>query len=190
MIGIASTLNLGGNGSDLMSLGYSTSKYKSSSGSESDPYKSVCINFMPKAGFFIIDNLAAGLNIIVSTSSEKDTGDDDKYIDNLLGIGPWVRYYFPLEKFYPFVEVNVGVGTQKSSWEYGGTLDEEKYGILIFGGGVGAAMPVTRRVSFDIMAGYSYITLEEKDQQSEETYKEIVGTIGLTIGFVVYFGQK
>jgi hypothetical protein len=190
MIGVASTLNLGGYGSDMMSLGYSTSRYKSSSGDESDPYKSLCFNFMPKAGYFIIDNLGAGLNIIVSTSSEKDEADGDKYIDNLLAVGPWVRYYFALEKFYPFAEINFGIGSQKSSWEYDSSSDEEKYGVIMFGGGIGAAMPVSERITFDIMAGYSSVNLKEMDQGGEETYMEVIGTIGITMGFVIYFGPR
>ena len=187
MVGVASTLSLGVNGSDLMSLGFTTSKYKSSNYT-SDPYKSTCFNFMPKVGYLVIDNLAVGLNLWVSTSSETDTSDDDKYVENMFGIGPWARYYYPLEKFYPFLELNLGVGSSK--YQYNSSSDAEKYSAMIFGGGIGAAMPVGDRVTFDIMAGYSSVTSKEKDSSSEVDYKEVTGTIGITMGFIVYFGPK
>ena len=189
MVGVASTLNLGGYGSDLMSLGFSSSKYKTDN-YESDPYKSVCFNLMPKGGYFIMDNLAAGLNIFMSISSEKDSGDDDKDTESLLGLGPWARYYYPLEKIYPFVELNVGIGSTKFTWDYGSGSEVEKYSAFIFGGGIGAAIPVGDMVSFDVMAGYSSVTSKEKDSESEMNYKEVVGTVGITMGFTVYFGPK
>jgi outer membrane protein len=187
MVGVASTLSLGVNGSDFMSLGFTTSKYKSSNYT-SDPYKSTCFNFMPKVGYLVIDNLAVGLNLWVSTSSEVDTSDDDKYVENMFGIGPWARYYYPLEKFYPFLELNLGVGSSK--YQYNSSSDEEKYSAMILGGGIGVAMPVGDRVTFDIMAGYTSVTSKEKDPSSEVDYKAIDGTIGLTMGFIVYFGPK
>jgi len=189
MVGVASTLNLGGYGSDLMSIGFSSSKYKTDN-YMSDPYKSVCFNLMPKAGFFVMDNLAAGLNIFMSISSEKDTGDDEKDTESLLGLGPWVRYYYPLEKIYPFVELNLGFGSRKYTWGYSGGSEVEKYTAFIFGGGIGAAIPLGEMVSFDVMAGYGSVRSKEKDSGSEVDYTEVVGTVGITMGFTVYLGPK
>lgn len=190
-VGISSALiNIRSESADLMSLGFTSSKYKSSTGETSDPVREVAFNLMPKAGYFIMDNLAVGLNIMVNIYSDIDKSDDDKYSDNLLGIGPWVRYYHPLEKCYPFVEVNLGVGTEKEKWEYGSSTNDEKYGLMMFGGGVGAAMPLGDWVTFDFMAGYNSVILKEKDQGSVGSYKEIHGTIGIILGFVVYFGPK
>jgi hypothetical protein len=191
LVGISSALlNIRSESADLMSLGFSSSKYKSSTGETSDPYRAVAFNLMPKAGYFVRDNLAVGLNIIVNIYSEIDKSDDDKYADNLLGIGPWARYYYPLEKCYPFAEVNLGVASEKEKWEYGSSSDDEKHGLFMFGGGIGAAMPLSDRVTFDFMAGYNSVILKEKDQGSEVSYKEIHGTLGIILGFVVYFGPK
>jgi outer membrane protein len=186
MVGVASTLNLDIGGSDFMSIGFSSTKYKSGNYT-SDPIKSACFNFMPKAGYFIMDNLAAGINLYVSTSSEKDT-DGDKDTETMLGIGPWARYYYPLDNIYPFVEVSVGVGSTKYAYDYGNGQQEEKYSAFLAGAGVGAAIPVGDNVTFDIMAGYMSVTAKEKDGGSESDYKEITGTFGITMGFMVYFG--
>ncbi len=184
MVGVSSTIHLselGSSGTDLMGLGFVTAK-------DNDDYntKISYFNLLPKAGYFVIDNLAVGLDIIVSTMSQKDVQDDDKYTGSMLSVGPFVRYYYPLEKFYPFVELNVAFGTHKDKWTYGEGDDTEKYGLMTFGGGVGAAFPLGDRVTFDVMAGYTSMTYKDK----ENDYKETIGGIGLRMGFMVYFGSE
>ena len=56
----------------------------------------------------------------------------------MIAAGPFVRYYYPLEKIYPFVEVNVAFGSLTDKEVYEEDEDTEKYGLTIFGGGVGA----------------------------------------------------
>jgi len=181
LVGSTSTMNIwGDHSSDFMALGLSTNKYNGS-----DPYKCIAFNLIPKAGYFVIDNLAAGLETAISFWSEKNSNSDSK--ESQLGIvfGPFVRFYYPLDDIYPFVEVNAGIGANKYKYSYGSYDDEEGESIFMFGLGVGAAKPLGERITFDAIIGYSNVSWKEKDEEVNE--KSTSGTIGLKLGFTIFF---
>jgi len=187
MVGVSSVHPFSGNwGSDFMSLGFSSSKYVSSSGISSDPDKSIGIVILPKAGYFLMDNLATGLELVAGYYRETDGYDNDKYISTLISVGPWVRYYYPLDKINPFAELNFGFGSEKDKYDSGSSESEYKYSLMSIGGGVGVAIPIGDRVAFDAMAGYNHLTFKEKDT-GELAGKEKTGSFGLKMGFVVFF---
>jgi hypothetical protein len=76
----------------------SKTKYSDGTTSE-DAYNQTTYNLLPKAGYFIIDNLVAGLEVIVSGYSEENAGYEGKWSESIFGIGPFVRYYYPLRRF-------------------------------------------------------------------------------------------
>ncbi len=96
-------------------------KTKDKYGSETEAdYTTTTWNILPKAGYFIIDNLVAGLEVVVSGYVEKDVDDDDTWKESLMGAGPFVRYYYPLDKFAPFAEAEALFGRYKDKWPIGG----------------------------------------------------------------------
>lgn len=171
-------------GPDLLAFGFSSFKYNGDVES-----KMSFFNLQPKAGYFVIDNLAVGLNVFFSTFKYKDPDDSDSWGVTAVGAGPFARYYLPQEKFYPFVELNTIFGTSKykESWGDGEYEDDWKYSLMGFGAGVGLAMPLGDRVTFDTMIGYSSITSKEKGDDED---KQVIGNFGLKMGFVVYFNLK
>ncbi|NSW93939.1 MAG: outer membrane beta-barrel protein [Bacteroidales bacterium] len=184
LIGLTSTMNLWGDyGSDLLSIGFSTNKYNGS-----DPYKCTSFSLIPRGGYFIMDNLAAGVDIALSFWSEKSTHSD--YKESSMGIvaGPFVRYYYPLEKVYPFAELNFGIGTEKYGYKSGSYESEDSNSIMLFGFGLGAAIPLGEKVTFDTTIGYTNVTWKGKDEEADE--KNTSGTIGLKMGFSIFFGPK
>lgn len=184
MVGVSSTLALGGAyDSNLMSLGFSKTKYKHEGTSE-DEYSGFVFNILPKAGYFIIDNLVAGLEVIITGYSDKDAEDGDKYTEHTLGVGPFVRYYYPLDKIYPFVEAEALVGSCKEYY----VVDNEKSSLFSFGISLGAAVPVGDKVTFDAMLGYSRTAYKYTygGEVGDEVYHEITGGVGLRIGITVY----
>lgn len=183
MAGVTSTLGIGEFGTDLMSVGILTQKYKSSSGESSGSDKIFAINLLPKAGYFIMDNLAVGIDLLVGLYHEKDD-DGDKYNETTLAIGPFVRYYFPLEKIYPFVEANVGIGSWSEKYPEDSDWNE-KEGLLLYGIGVGAAKSLGEKIMLDALVGYSSQTWKDEDDD-----KYINGGIGLRLGFTMFFGPK
>jgi len=183
LLGVTSTTAMAGCwGSEFMSFGFSTSKTKYGSDPAVDDQKTTSFNLLPKAGYFVMDNLVAGLEVMISSYMNKDTDDGDKYGEMIFGVGPYVRYYYPLEKVYPFAELETMFGSYKETWHE----DIYKEGLMMIGGGVGAALPLGEKVTFDVMAGYSHITWTEKDSEGGETRKYITGGFGLKMGFSVY----
>ncbi len=183
LIGVSSTLKVGGSeGSELFGLGFSTTSYKVGSDPAEAAYKYTNYNFLPQVGYFIMDNLAAGLEVIITGYSEKEVDDpDDTWKESTFGVGPFVRYYYPLEKIYPFAEAEILFGSYKGSWY------DENVGMLLFGLSVGAAIPLGDMVTFDALIGYSRASYNYKEQVEMEAYKEICGGIGIKMGFCIYF---
>lgn len=183
LFGVSSTMKVGGSdGSEFLGLGFSTTSYKTGSDPAEAAYKYTTYNLLPQAGYFIMNNLAAGLEMIISGYTEKDVEDGDKWSEKTLAVGPFVRYYYPLEKIYPFAEAEVLFGSYKGSWY------DETTGVMVLGLSVGAAIPIGEMVTFDILAGYSRAAYNYKEQVEMDPYKEICAGFGIKMGFIVYMG--
>jgi hypothetical protein len=183
MLGTTSTVALSGSiSSELMSLGFIKIRYRYDSDPAEDAYKLTSYNFLPKAGYFVIDNLAAGLQAVVSGYTEKDLEYDDTYKERTIGIGPFVRYYYPLDKFYPFAEAELLFGTVREAW-YG---DDEKTPFSMVGILVGAALPLGENVTFDAAAGYLRSSMKNTDPETEEKVFFITSGFSLRMGFTIY----
>jgi hypothetical protein len=179
--------------SDVFSLSFSTIKSKSDADNfeEPDPDKITTINMLPRVGVFVIDGLAVGLDLSLANMVLKDGYDDDKTIQTAYALGPFVRYYFPVQKVKPFIEANGSFGSLKYKNEYSDSnLDDEeyKYSLFLIGGGAGVAIPIGKRASFDMMAGYNSLNFKEKED-NDDNYRTIIGTFGLKFGFIVFLGK-
>ena len=183
LLGATSTVALSGSvSSEFLSLGFIKATYKYGSEPAEDAFKRTSYNILPKAGYFVIENLAAGLQAVVSGYTEKDLEYDDTYKQNTIGIGPFVRYYYPLDKFYPFAEAEMLFGTEKEPW-YG---DDEKTPFIMFGISVGAALPLGDNVTFDAAAGYLRSSMKETDVETEDKVFYITSGFCLRMGFTIY----
>jgi len=183
LAGVSSTLALSGSeSSDLMGFGFTTVKYKYGSDPAEASYKLTSYNILPRGGYFIIDNLAAGLEVIISGNTEKDVDDSDTYKESTMGVGPFVRYYYPLEKFYPFAEAEFLFGSCKDGYE--GSVD--KYPFIHFGIYLGGSMPLGDMVTFDASVGYIHTQYTWEDVEVSDNVKEIYSGIGIKFGFSIF----
>jgi hypothetical protein len=189
LIGELSTIDLSGADTPTkMNLGWSTFKQKSNSGGEdnSDSDKEFSLNLSPRVGYFIINNLAVGLDFTLAYAHLKSISGGE-YISNKtrFGAGPFVRYYIPTQKLQPFAEASYSIGSSKYKWEYD-TLDGERITkVQQYSFGIGLGIPLGEKVSFDTLIGYqSYIFKEKED--NEDNVRFIVGTIGLKLGLTIY----
>jgi hypothetical protein len=182
LLSVTSTMSVGGLwGSDFVGFGFST--HKVNDGTTTEPsYKTTSWNLLPKAGYFVMDNLVAGIELMASGYMDKDVDDGDKDGESVFGVGPFVRYYYPLDKVYPFAEVEAIFGSYKETW----IETDYKEGLVMIGGGVGVAVPLGDKVSFDALVGYSHASWKEKDQVEGDAYTYIAGGFGLRLGFTVY----
>jgi len=185
-VGVSSTYGMAGTGSDLMTLGFSSTKNKSDTYDDDDPSKTTSFNVLPKVGYFVIDNLAVGLDVNIATSTEKDG--DYKTTQTLLSAGPFVRYYIPSEKVWPFAELGGSLGSIKYKYGSGSSDSENKSSANSIWGGVGMAVPVGNHVTFDVLAGYRSITLKDKED-NDDNYRTVMGTVGVEVGIIVLLGS-
>jgi outer membrane protein len=181
MVSVTSTIGLGDFGTDLMNLGLTIQKVKYDGGGDGSTYSTFGVTFLPRAGYFVIDDLAIGVDLLANFKIRKSKDSDYKYTESTLAIGPFARYYFPARKIYPFVEANAGYGTYKEKWS-NDSEGENKEGLFIYGMGVGAAKPLGKKVMIDALLGYSSQTW--KDEKDD---KWIYGKIGLKVGITLFF---
>ncbi|MRR19087.1 hypothetical protein EG827_02745 [bacterium] len=182
MLGSSSTIAMGGGwGSELMSLGFSKTKYQQGTVTEDD-YTMTYYNLLPRAGYFVIDNLVAGLEVVISGYVEKDIDDDDTWKESLLAAGPFVRYYYPLDRIYPFAEAEFLFGAENENW----LGDEDNAGVFVFSGFVGAGIPLGGKVTLDVLAGYTGMTETYEDGEDGGNSKYYTGGFGIRMGFSVY----
>lgn len=183
LLGITSTVALNGTiSSEFMSLGLITIKYKYGSDPAEAAYKMTNFNILPKAGYFVTENLAAGLQAIAAVHRQRNVDNDDTFSENALGIGPFVRYYYPLDNLYPFIEAESVFGTRKESWYE----NEHKIPFIMFGISLGAALPLGDNVTFDAAAGYLHASYKDSNNETEETVNYITGGFALRMGFTIY----
>jgi hypothetical protein len=140
--------------------------------SGSSDYKTSYYNFdfMPKAGYFVIDNLAVGLFIDFNIYSYK-AKDEGMLSDKgtTFTIGPFARYYIPVcDKFVPFVEIQFGGGIDYYKSRYYSTSDWMKSdkGLITFRGGGGATYFFNDNVGADLFLGYLHDSYKYKDTDS------------------------
>ena len=179
-----------GSGVTSMNIDYTTIKSKDDSGDEDENKdKEFSFNFTPKVGYFVIDNLVLGVDFTIASSFSKTTNTEYKNNATFFGAGPFVRYYIPTKKVLPYAEAmySVGTRTNKSIWEDG--ENTYKYGIQLYSVGIGVAIPLGEKATFDTLVGYQS-TMYKAKQDNENNHRTIIGTVGLKLGFTIILGSE
>ncbi len=160
-----------------------------------DGPKTTNFNIMPSAGYFFIDGLAGGIafNLQFDHSKSEQTNLNGSSVDlndntTTFLIGPFVRYYFQIEKVQPFVQGNISFGSMKEKYDYfdGSSVatDDMKFNLLNWGLGAGVAFFLTDNVSIDGTLGYNNVTSTYKDGDNKS--KGISNSFGFDFGFTIY----
>ncbi|MBK7213149.1 MAG: outer membrane beta-barrel protein [Bacteroidales bacterium] len=174
-------------------------KKTKSGGTTVDDYKYSEFFIKPEAGYFIADNLMTGLFIDFYTEHYKyESGGDDKYFKFL--VGPVARYYFfQMNKMNFYGEGRVGVGFDKSTYNYSGGSTEDvtksTYFTTRLGGGFTYLM--TDNFGLDLFLGYDYDAWSTKAEEdvdqngaaSVDKIKDTWSSLEMNIGFVFIFGN-
>ena len=66
---------------------------------------------------------------------------------------------------------------------------EDKESILSVVGGIGMAVPLGSKVTFDVMGGYNHLRIKDK-KDNPDNYRRVYGTFGLKFGFIVFLGKS
>lgn len=197
ILGVSSMLSSVGTGSSIGSIGFTSSTQKSDAVgyTEQNPLKTTNINLLPQFGYFVIDNLAVGmdLSLIHASSSLKSINYDSNSTGTYFCVGPFVRYYIPAGKILPYFEITGGYGAE-NIWSrdtnslYSHTSTSSS-GLFSVGGGAGVAIPIGDRVTFDALLGYNSLTVNDPENNTDNQ-RTVMGTFGLKLGFSVLLGSK
>jgi len=190
LLGVSTSFSYINYGSDLMSLGFTSVKQKSNTTGFIAPEaeKITTLNFLPKFGYFVVNNLVIGLDVCIASSVEKPGG-GEKFTMSSFGLGPFVRYYIPGNKVMPFFEVNSEFGSIKIKDEYQSYNSTNTTSMSSIGGGAGIAVKLGEKVTFDMMADYNS-TSEKAKENNPSDERTVQGTLGFKFGFVVLFGSN
>lgn len=170
-----------------MNIGFGSQTYKSDDGEDTSPTKLLNFNLMPRVGYFFADNFLVGIDVTLAADRYKE--ENYKYTISTLGIGPFIRYYIPLEKVMPFFELDGSFGRIKYAYSSDQSSDENKSSLNSFGGGAGLAFPLGRIVTFDILVGYSHMVLKDKEN-NDNNYRDISNSAGVKMGFTILLGPS
>lgn len=138
------------------------------------------INFTADANYFIVENLAVGVELLVNTTKNEIDSPfgEGEYKTNSFGVLPGATYYFKNDNIAPFVGAKIGYMSA------GGEEDDSKFSGLAYGGEAGVAFFINSNVSVDLSVGYLSSKLSNKE---EEDYKQKNNTLAAGFGFSVYF---
>jgi hypothetical protein len=162
-------------------LEFSTEKSKLNNQTDTDG-KWTSFSFEPRFGYFVINNLAIGGELGVTSYTWKPEGADGKSTGTELTIGPFARYYFEPGIF---VEGKYTVGTQKTKQDYFGDTEEEKAALSNFALGAGYALFLNDNVALEPMIGFQSSSAKNKTTGEPEV-KSISSGLFLRVGFQVY----
>ena len=192
-IGMSNAQNFTESGNNFMNLGYSSATIKGDNdeGEASDSDKTFSVNLIPKVGYFVFDNLVVGLDVNLAFLKRNYWGSSIDYYNWFYGTGPFVRYYIPTSKVMLFFELNSLYSINKHNWEFSfidGRDFDSKANILTFGSGVGIAVPIGKKVNFDIQAGYNFSSIKAFPDNTDN-YLKRVKSMGLKFGFTFLLGS-
>ena len=173
-------------GQSSFDLSFGSSKIKSDDAT-GDPTKTTNFELAPQAGYFVMDNLAVGLALNVSSEVEKDP-DNDKSTNTAFVVGPFARYYYPIGNLSPFAQFGAFTGSLKNKFNPDGAdnTTEIKYGLVTFqlAGGVGVF--IGERASLDL--GVNFTSNRRKaNENNDNNTRTLSSDFGLFAGFSIFF---
>lgn len=166
------------------SIGFSGLTSKSdNNGTTTTLGKSTSFSLAPSAGYFFMNNVAAGATLNLSTSSYKPDGNGTKVSSNGFTLTPFVRYYLQPGIFFQGL---VGFGSSKSKATTGATTTETKYSSFDWALGVGYAYFLNDFVSIEPLLQYG----SSSDKLKSTDAKNISSGINFRVGIQVYLGSR
>lgn len=161
----------------------SKTDFSNSSGSISNTNKFSSFVLNSEAGYFLIDNFVAGLN--VSLSNVKPENQEAR---NTYTFSPFVKYYFLEGNLKPFLSFSYGLGKIKDNLvvtgnNFNNVLNKIDTNINVFNAGGGIAYFINKNISLDLIFNYSRTTYntELPNQNQEQVDKIFQSRFGFSI---------
>lgn len=118
------------------------------------------LTFKPKIAYTFIKNMPIGIFIYMDNYMDKNKSDNDKYRENSLAAGPFIRYYFAdLVGLMPYAEAEIGYGSYRDAFKSGTdddwtVQDKEAYFTFQIGGGL--TYFFNDHIGIDMFLGYHH----------------------------------
>ena len=141
--------------------------------------KYVDVSFDPQFGIFVINNLAVGGGIGISTSSYKEDDTDFKSVTHEFTIQPMVRYYLEPGIFFQG-KMMFGGAIDKDSEN--GETDKTEYAVNGWSLSAGYPIFLNNVVAIEPQLGYGGKGYRNKDTE----VKSVDSGIFLRVGFQIY----
>ncbi len=133
--------------------------------------------FNPQAGYFVIDNLAVGAGVLMSSSTTKSASSNDKTTTHDVSLSPFLRYYY--KYFYGQASVHVGSGSNKVVNDAGS--NETTYNTSGWSVAAGYALMLNESVAVEPQIGY-----QSNGAKYSSTDKDVTSGLFINIGFQIY----
>jgi len=128
--------------------------------------------FAPKAGYFLTDDFAVGVQLDVTNSKTEAGSAESK--ENTFGAGVFGRYYFLDlgQRFKTYGELGLGFASFKEENTFGNTTNEIKASGFGAGVGLGINYFVTEKIAinFALTDILSYTSYKRKDGESINSF--------------------
>jgi hypothetical protein len=159
---------------------------------ESEADKAFYIQLTPRLGYFVWDNFAAGLDLSLGYDQKKEGLSGDLYKTSTFGVGPFLRYYYPVNNFYLYGEVFARYLTRTANIDFSdNTLIENietKGEILKYGLALGMSLPLNEQTFFDTSIGYNF-SRTNPDVNGEYDDYWTAQIFSLQLGFSIFIGD-
>ncbi|HMR18684.1 MAG TPA: OmpW family outer membrane protein [Sphingobacterium sp.] len=153
--------------------------------------RTTSFEFTPGVGYFVVDNLAVGLNIGLNFQKVNQARKDaenltiiDREKSTTVSFLPGLTYFFPLNgQIKPFI--NAFAGYASSAHAYGDDQeDEENLSGWGYEGNGGVAIFLNDRISLNIGVGYAQTRMKF---EANKDVQVIAGGFDAGIGFSIFF---
>jgi len=145
--------------------------------------KTTSFDFGPKAGYFFINNLAAGIGLDARTSTYKDENSTYKYTTSGVSVSPFVRYYLKPGIFF---QGTFGGGPSKTKVTNNNVTSTTKFSTANWSLGAGYAWFLNNKVAIEPFIGYGSQISKNKGND----VKDINSSLFINIGFQIYLDTK
>jgi outer membrane protein len=139
-------------------------------------------SFSPNVGYFIIDKLAIGASVGLSTSRYAVEAQNVEAVNSTASIGPFMRYYLPKPIFFQAAAM---LGTSKLKGIQP-TETESNRALTQLGLAAGYAYLFNDFVALEPMIGYQTYTTKDKPTGDKATD----GTFYLSCALTIYLGAR
>ena len=138
--------------------------------------RSATLVFNPQLGFFIVNGFALGLDADIRNNSLRNRDNDIRATSSSFTIGPFVRYYFPINVF---LDGRAGLGTGKGA-ELAVYNESRIFGYSV---GVGYAAFLNDNVALEPIIRYRGANYTNK---ANDNFRTTNGNLEFAIGLQIY----